>query len=68
MLRDMLKLEGFEVGGEHVRTLIGKMGICCGVPQAQDERSAPRAHPIYPYLLKSLVVDGPNQAWATDST
>ena len=27
MLRDMLKLEGFEVGRKHVRTLMDKMGI-----------------------------------------
>ena len=43
MLRDMLKLEGFEVGRKHVRTLMGKMGIAAAVPQAQDERSAPGA-------------------------
>ena len=27
MLRDMLKLEGFEVGRKHVRTLMDKMGV-----------------------------------------
>jgi hypothetical protein len=43
MLRDMLKLEGFEVGRKHVRTLMGKMGIASSVPQAQDEHATPRA-------------------------
>jgi putative transposase len=67
MLRDMLKLEGFEVGRKHVRTLMGKMGI--SALYRKRKTSAPHpAHPIYPYLLKDLVVDRPNQVWATDLT
>jgi transposase InsO family protein len=31
--------------------------------------SAPHpAHPIYPYLLKNLTIDRPNQVWTTDLT
>ena len=35
MLRDMLKLEGFEVGRKHVRTLMGKMALllCTASPR-----------------------------------
>ena len=65
MLRDMLKLEGFEVGRKHVRTLMGKMGITALYRKRQT--STPhRAHPIYPYLLKNLTIERPNHAWATD--
>jgi putative transposase len=67
MLRDMLKLEGFAVGRKHVRTLMGKMGIAA-VYRKPKTSTAHRAHPIYPYLLKNLAINGPNQAWAADLT
>ena len=67
MLRDMLKLEGFEVGRKHVRTLMGKMGVAA-VYRKPKTSTAQRAHPIYPYLLKNLAIERPNQAWATDLT
>ena len=35
MLRDMLKLEGVEVGRKHVRTLMDRMGVTCA-PQKLD--------------------------------
>ena len=67
MLRDMLKLEGHQVGREHVRTLMAKMGI--HAIYREPKTSAPHpAHRIYPYLLKGLTIDCPNQCWATDIT
>jgi len=67
MLRDMLKLEGFEVGRKHVGTLMGKMGIAA-VYRKPKTSTADRAHPIYPYLLNNLTIERPNQVWATDLT
>ena len=26
------------------------------------------AHPVYPYLLKNMVIDRPNQVWCADIT
>lgn len=67
MLRDMLKLEGFEVGRKHVCTLMDKMGIVA--LYRKRNTSVPNlAHRIYPYLLKNLLIDRPNQVWATDIT
>jgi putative transposase len=67
MLRDMLKLEGFEVGRKHVCTLMDKMGIVALFRKRNT--SVPNlAHRIYPYLLKNLLIDRPNQVWATDIT
>ncbi len=45
----------------------GQDGHCCNLPQAQYEHAHP-AHKIYPYLLKNLIIDRPNQVWATDLT
>ena len=67
MLRDMLKLAGFAVGRKHVRTLMDRM--CIAAIYRKRNTSAPHpAHTIYPYLLKNLTIDRPNQAWATDLT
>jgi putative transposase len=67
MLRDMLRLDGFKVGRQHVATLMAKMGITA--LSRQRNTSAPHpAHPIYPYLLKGLIIDCPNQCWAADIT
>jgi len=67
MLRDMLKLAGVEVGRKHVRTLMDKMGIAALYRKRNTSAPHPE-HEIYPYLLKSLPIDRPNQAWATDIT
>ena len=67
MLRDMLKLAGVEVGRKHVRTLMDKMGIAALYRKPNTSAPHPE-HEIYPYLLKSLTIDRPNQAWATDIT
>lgn len=67
MLRDMLGLEGIAVGRWHVGTLMAKMGI----EAIYRKRNTSQPHPenrIYPYLLRDMVIDRPNQVWATDLT
>ena len=58
MLRDMLKLEGVEVGRKHVRTLMERMGIAA-IYRKRNTSAPHPAHPIYPYLLKDLTIDRP---------
>lgn len=67
MLRDMLKLEGVAVGRKHVATLMKKMGIEALYRKSNTSRRN-TAHRIYPYLLRSLTIDRPNQVWAMDTT
>lgn len=67
MLRDMLKLEGFEVGRKHVRTLMDKMGIAAIYRKRKTSAPHPE-HEIYPYLLNNLSIERANQVWATDLT
>jgi putative transposase len=67
MLRDMLRREGQAVGRKHVGTLMKKMGIEALYRKPNTSRRH-AAHPIYPYLLRHLVIDRPNQVWATDIT
>jgi putative transposase len=68
-LRDLLNTEGFPVGRKHVGTLMRRMGI--SALYRKPRTSAPGSsttHRVYPYLLRNLVIDTPNQVWATDIT
>lgn len=58
MLRNLLRLEGVQVGRQHVATLMAKMDIAA--ISRQRKTSAPHpAHPIYHYLLRGLTIDRP---------
>ena len=67
MLRDMLRLEGFDVGRVHVSTLMRKMGVEALYRKPGTTLRHP-AHRIYPYLLRDLNIYRPNQVWAMDIT
>jgi putative transposase len=67
MLRDLLRTEGVTIGREHVRTLMRRIGITA---LYQRPRTTQRhtAHPVFPYLLRTLTVTRPNHVWAADIT
>jgi len=67
MLRDLLRQEGYTVGRKHVATLMRTMGIEALYRKANTSRRHPE-HRIYPYLLRGLTIDWPNQVWAMDIT
>jgi putative transposase len=67
MLRDLLRGEGVRIGRQHVTTLMKRMGIQAIYRRPNTSKPAP-GHKIYPYLLRSVAVERPNQAWAMDIT
>ena len=66
-LAQMLKEEGFAINRKRVQRLMRKMGIAALGPKPRTSRPEP-GHKIYPYLLRNLTIDRPNQVWAADIT
>lgn len=67
MLRDLLNAEGFKVGRKHVASLMRKMGIEALYRKPKTTQRHPE-HRVYPYRLRGLTIDRPNQVWAMDIT
>ncbi len=62
-----LRREGYTVGRKRMRRLMARMGL---VPIYQRPRTTvPHPeHRVFPYLLRELVIDRPNQVWCADLT
>ncbi len=67
MLRDMLRLDGIDIGRKRVGTLMKTLSIEALYRKANTSRRN-QAHRIYPYRLRGLTIDRPNQVWAMDTT
>jgi putative transposase len=67
MLRDLLNQEGTRIGRRHVATLMKRMGMEALYRKPNTSKPAP-GHKVYPYLLRGLTIDRPNQVWAMDIT
>ncbi len=62
-----LQDKGYRVNEKRIRRLMRVMGMEALYPKPRT--SIPdKSHSIYPYLLRELVINRPNQVWATDIT
>ena len=67
MLRDLLRGEGTAIGRERVTTLMRRMGIEALYRRPHTSKPAD-GHKVFPYLLRGLSIERPNQVWAMDLT
>ena len=63
----MLKKAGMEIGVDMARALMKKMGLEAMGPKPNLSKPHP-THKKYPYGLRGVVIERPNQAWSTDIT
>lgn len=66
-LMAQLQLEDFDVGRDHVRTLMRIMGLAAIYPKRSLSRRD-ASHKVYPYLLSGFEITSPMQVWSTDIT
>ena len=59
--------EGVRVGRHRVRRLMRMMGLQA-IYQAPRTTTRHPQHRVYPYLLKGLAIERPNQVWTADIT
>ena len=62
-----LRREGIRIGRHRVRRLMRLMGLSA-IYQAPRTSDPHPGHRIYPYLLRGMVIDRPNQVWCADIT
>ena len=66
-IRDWLQAENHDINRKKVQRLMQQMGLQALYPKKGTSRPG-KGHEIYPYLLKGLDINRPNQVWATDIT
>jgi putative transposase len=62
-----LRREGYDVNPKRIRRLMRQMGLEAVYPKKRLSKAHP-AHKKYPYLLRDVVIDRPDQAWCADIT
>jgi len=62
-----LRDQGYAVGRDRVRRLMGLLGLEAVYQKPKTSKPA-AGHKVYPYRLRDLVIDRPNQVWCCDVT
>jgi putative transposase len=66
-MTEWLTRRGEEINRKRVRRLMRVMGLEAIYPKPRLS-AAGRGHKIYPYLLRDVKIERPNQVWSTDIT
>ena len=63
----LLRGEGHTINRKRIRRLMRQMGIAALAPKPRTTKPTP-GHKIFPYLLREVAIDRPNQVWCADIT
>ena len=66
-IRDWLEDQEQKINRKRIQRLMRTMGLVALYPK-RNLSLANQTHKVYPYLLRDLVIDRPNQVWSTDIT
>ncbi len=64
---EYLRRQGYEVNRKRVQRLMRKMGLASVSPKKRTT-NPDKGHKVYPYLLRDLEINRPNQVWCSDIT
>jgi putative transposase len=66
-MKNHLRRLGYKVNRKRIQRLMRIMGLEAIYPKPRTSRPHPE-HKVYPYLLRGVTIDRPNQVWAADIT
>ena len=66
-MAQMLQTDGRPLNRKRMQRLMRKMGIAALGPKPRTTKPQ-HGHKIFPYLLRNLAIERPNQVWAADIT
>ncbi|MCE2983289.1 MAG: IS3 family transposase [Parachlamydia sp.] len=66
-MKGILLNNGFDIGRNRIRRLMQVMGLVAVYPKPRTTLIS-QGHKKYPYLLRNIIIDRPNQVWCMDIT